>query len=341
MKTSEFELIQQIKHNLNMAPVDLIRGIGDDCAVIKKDDDSVFLISTDCLVETVHFERKYFSFIELGKKTMSVNLSDIAAMGGVPLYAFVTLGVPSDVDEGEIHDLYTGMQQVAAEFSTGIVGGDTSRSPKTFFVSLTVVGVAKNGQYKLRSEAKVGDGIYVSGHIGSSAVGLKLLQKKKVQENHFIKAHKNPRPRLQLGQLLGEASSVHSMIDLSDGLLQDLAHILNASQVAAEIQYEALPLEDDFAEVCRSVGLVPEETALTGGEDYQLLFTMDDAAAEALSQSLVAKRFKITRIGTILAKDLVPKVAQPLPARIRILKNGKELKPTQLGYDHFLARIRS
>lgn len=341
MKTSEFELIHQIKKNLIMVPADLIRGIGDDCAVLKKDEDSVFLISTDCLVEKVHFELKQFSFIELGKKAMSVNLSDIAAMGGVPLYAFVTIGVSPDVNEGEVLDLYTGMQQVAAEFQAGIVGGDTTSSPKSFFVSLTVVGVAKNGQYKLRSDAKVGDGIYVSGNVGSSAVGLKLLQKKKVQENNFIKAHKNPRPRIQLGQLLGEASAVHAMIDLSDGLLQDLGHVLSASQVSAEINFENLPLEDDFFETCRSVGLSPEDTALTGGEDYQLLFTMDDAAAEELSSSLVAKRFKITRIGTVLPKEAVPKVALPLPARIRVLKNGKELKLGQLGYDHFLAHIRS
>lgn len=342
MKISEFELIDRIRQNLVMTPTDALRGVGDDCAIIKKDDDSVLLISTDCLIEKVHFDLKYFSFIELGKKAMTVNLSDIAAMGGEPRYAFVTLGIPSHVEADDITDFYTGMQQVASEFGAGIVGGDTSDSPKVFFINLTVVGVAKNGQYKLRSTAKVGDGIYLSGVAGSSAVGLKLLEKKRTQDNPYLRAHKNPRPRIQLGQILGASEAVHAMIDTSDGLVQDLSHILRASQVAAEINYEDVPRDEGFEEMCRSVGLNAEETLFSGGEDYQLLFTMDDTKADELQARLTDKRHKIQRIGHIVEKASVSKVDLPIPARIRILRDGKEINLNRTGYDHFLgALVRS
>lgn len=334
MNISEFELISQIKHNLVTAPVDIIRGIGEDCAVIKKDEEQVWLVTTDCLIEKVHFELKSFSFLEIGKKAMSVNMSDIAAMGGKPRYAFVTLGVPDHVSSGDIQDLYTGLQQVASEFSTAITGGDTSYSHKTFFISLTVIGVADHDKYKLRSKAEPGDGIYVSGTLGTSALGLRLIQKKK-KDTNYIQAHKNPRPRLLLGKILASYPEVHAMIDVSDGLVQDLSHILKASKVSAEIDYQKIPCEDDFYDVCKSVKMKPDELLLGGGEDYQLLFTMDESVEDKVITELEQKRMKVTKIGKIFEKTQISKVSERL-GRLRVLNEGQEMQIKKLGFDHFV-----
>lgn len=330
MKTTEFELIREIKNNLMTTPVDMIQGIGEDCAVVKKDEKHVFLISTDCLIERVHFDLDDFSFLEVGKKAMSVNLSDIAAMAGKPLYAFVTIGIPSHFQKNDIRDFYTGLEQVSQEFSTAIIGGDTSRSPNLFFISLTVIGVAKNGAYKLRSSAKSGDGIYISGPLGSSAVGLTILKKKKKLPGgtDYIQAHKNPRPRIPLATILSNFSEVHAMIDVSDGLLQDLDHILQASEVRARLDYNEIPKEKDFDEICERFRLSPEETLLSGGEDYELLFTMDESALDSLQKELNHKKLFIKKIGTILPLD------QKKPG-VEVVRDGETLSLQNLGYDHF------
>jgi thiamine-monophosphate kinase len=334
MNISEFELISRIKSHLTAAPVGMIRGIGEDCAVLKKDESNAWLVSTDCLVESVHFDFKYFSFVELGKKAMSVNLSDIAAMGGEPRYALVTLGIPKHVSEIDIGEFYTGLDQVAGEFGAAIVGGDTSFSPKLFFVNVVVIGVVKNEAYKLRSAAKPGDGIYVSGNLGSSAVGLGLLRKRKAQENVYVQAHKNPRPKVALGRLLGECPDVHAMIDLSDGLIQDLSHVMEASGTAAEIDFESVPREEDFETVCRTLRLDPDELLLAGGEDYQLLFTMPDVAFPALEKILAEKRLKVTRIGRV--HDAIA-TGPDARSRVKIWKSGRELVLKKTGFDHFTA----
>lgn len=333
MNISEFELIEQIKNSLVTTPVDMIRGIGEDCAVVKKDDEHVSLITTDCLVENVHFDLSCFSFIDVGKKALSVNLSDIAAMAGLPRYAFVSLGIPKTMSEEQIRDFYFGLEQIAQEFSTAIIGGDISRTPDLFFVNITVMGVAKNHQYKLRSTAKPGDGIYVSGNVGSAALGLRFLQKKKKVENQYIQALKNPKPRLYLSNILSEFQSVHSMIDLSDGLLQDLGHILKSSNVCAKIDFDKLPLEKDFVHTCKKLKMDPKQTALTGGEDYQLLFTMDESDLEELNSRLNKNKIQITKIGEVLDSKNTNSTIQE---RLHVFENDSEMKLENVwGWDHF------
>lgn len=337
MKVSEFELIRSIRDDLMSTHSGMIHGIGDDCAVVKKDDKSVFLISTDSLIEDVHFNMRYFSFIDLGKKALSVNLSDIAAMGGSPLYAFVSLGIPPKITEGNIADLYHGLDQIAREYSVAIAGGDISQSPNYLFINITVVGEAKKNRYKLRSTAKPGDGIYVSGALGSAAVGLTYFKRWRLVENNYIQAIKNPRPRLFLGEILGSFSKVHAMIDLSDGLVQDLMHILHASKVGAKIESGRIPREDDFEQVCTSLRISPLETLLTGGEDYQLLFTVDDSNLEGLDKKITTKKnIRVTRIGEI--QELNPKKPSMnsfSPELFVLDEKGKEILVKKGGFDHF------
>lgn len=315
----------------------LLCGIGDDCAVIKKDDRNVLLVTTDSLVEHVHFDLRYFSFIDLGKKALSVNLSDIAAMGGTPLYAFVSLAVPPKVNETNIADFYHGMNQVASEFSVAVAGGDISQSPNYFFINVAVVGEAKKNHVKYRSGAKAGDGIYVSGVLGSAAVGLTFFNKWRRVQNPYIQAIKNPRPRLYLSRILAGLSQVHALIDISDGLVQDLSHILEASRVAARIEYDKVPRAPDFDVTCRSLRINPVDTLLAGGEDYQLLFTMEDSGWETLKKRIEPRKdIRITRIGEILPlKDQKEPGSFVHPHLMILDAKGREITVPAGGWDHF------
>jgi thiamine-monophosphate kinase len=190
-----------------------------------------------------------------------------------------------------------------------------------------VIGDAKKDEYKLRSQAKVGDGIYVSGVVGAAAVGFAYLQKKKMVGNHFIQAFKNPRPRLQLAKILSEISEVHAVIDLSDGLLQDLGHVAKLSEVGAKINLRDVPKAPDFEKACQELKLNPVETLLSGGEDYQLLFTMSARGASILDQKLShLKNLRITRIGDSVGKDHSVKVFDDAHQEIKLKKPG---------FDHF------
>lgn len=302
MNISEFELIRKIKDEISMSRSDVICGIGDDCAVVKKDDTHAFLLSTDCLVESVHFDFKYFSFIDLGKKALNVGLSDIAAMGGEPLYAFVTLGIPAKTSEQDVLSFYTGLDHAARAHGVIIAGGDVSRSRDSFFVSLTVVGQIPYDQVKPRSTAKPGDHVYVSGTLGTSALGLVLLRKGRRGENIYIQAHKNPIPRIKLGRVLAGIPEVHAMIDVSDGLVQDLGHVALASGVAAKIEFRNVPRQKDFEVLCREFKADPVKILLAGGEDYELLFTMSEAGSSRLAEALEQMRgIGVTRIGEIVS----------------------------------------
>lgn len=325
---SEFSLIQSIKDTITTTNSHVICGIGDDCAVIEKDDKTVSLITTDVLVEGIHFDLKYFSFIDLGKKALSVNLSDIAAMAGSPVAAFVTLGIPKHVTESNIADLYKGFVHVASEFGVTIVGGDISSSPGPFFVNLTVLGESAKNSYKLRSRALAGDGIYVSGNLGSAAVGFALCEKHYNVENGFVQAFKNPKPCLYLAKILADFPQVHAAIDLSDGLVQDLSHVMRASGVAANLDLREIPTEPDFVETCQKLKLDPIETLLSGGEDYQLCFTMDDAALGDLQKCLEERKIKVTRIGEVVT-------ARSSELVTVFDSDGKKIPIKKKGFDHF------
>lgn len=333
---SEFTLIQSIKDAITTMHGHVLCGIGDDCAVLEKDAKTVSLITTDVLVEGIHFDLNYFSFIDLGKKALSVNLSDIAAMAGSPVAAFVTLGIPKPVTESNIIDLYTGFSHVAGEFGVAIAGGDLSVSLGPFFVSLTVLGEAAKNAYKLRSAAIVGDGIYVSGNLGSAAVGLALCEKRRKVENSFVQAFKNPRPRLYLAKILADFPQVHAAIDLSDGLVQDLSHVMRASGVAAKLDLSAIPTEPDFVAMCQKLKLDPVATLLSGGEDYQLCFTMDDAVFADLKKRLEERKIKVTRIGDVVGSRRDVASSGDAMAFVTVFDaNGQEVHLKKNGFDHF------
>ena len=268
---SEFGLIERIAA-MFPAPEGM-QGIGDDCAVIPRGDGKDTLVSTDLLTEGIHFLRDRIPPHELGWKAAAVNLSDIAAMGGKPTGTFLSLALPKDCDEGFIIRMMEGYTDASRSYGTPLLGGDTCASAGALTLNVTVLGECPHGKALLRSSARPGDGIFVTGTLGDSAAGLKAIQEG-LPATELIRRHYHPVPRIEEGLRLAACNGAGAAMDLSDGLASDLRHILKASGCGACIDVKALPLSPELLTFCRQYGADALELALCGGEDYELLFTL-------------------------------------------------------------------
>ena len=284
-------------------------GIGDDTAVLTVPPGHKLLATTDLLVEDVHFRRASAGPADIGWKAMSVNLSDIAAMGGTPRWALVALAVPADTDVDAVDAFYAGMAEAAAPHGVTVVGGDTSASAGGWTVNVTLLGVHP-GEPRFRSQARVGDTVLVTGSLGASAAGLHALEigldrareagVAGVKLGEITRAHLRPRARVAEGRWLGQAPGVHAMMDCSDGLATDLGHICRESGVGARVQLEHVPVAAAAREAARALGVNARDWAVSGGEDYELLLTCDPAVAERLIAGLAeATGAPLTSIGRI------------------------------------------
>ena len=318
------KMAQNAKDKDAVAWQQLIIGIGDDAAAYFANNE-IQLATVDSLVQDVHFSLSYMSWQELGCKSIAVNLSDIAAMGGFPRYALVSLGLPPDTEVENVIELYRGMFDIAGKFGLAIVGGDTVSSP-VVFVSVTVIGSAgdrKRGMLR-RSAAKPGDKIAVTNSLGASAGGLKMLQKNLKFAPKYAKqlrqAHLLPNPRVSEGQLLVE-NGVKCGMDVSDGLIGDLAHICAESKVGARINVDLVPVSPAAAACFGELGL---EMALTGGEDYELLFT---AGTQIMNKVIKAMPCPVMVVGEITAENT---------GKVKMVDNsGKLYRIKKTGWDHF------
>jgi thiamine-monophosphate kinase len=299
-------------------------GVGDDCAVWQGERIS-YLSKVDSQIQGVHFTLDIISWRDMGWKALAVNLSDIAAMGGRPLYALVSLGLPLETEVEDVISLYTGMLELAEATGTAVIGGHVSASSNLFIdVHITGRSGASDGLVLSRSAAQPAELIGVTGWLGTAAAGLKMLKQKMNLEpsvtQYLQRAFAHPEPRLAEGSLLLE-NGVRCAIDISDGLAADLGHICRASRVAAEIQTEKLPIR---AEIKTTFGEQALDLALSGGEDYQLLFTAPASVMETMQQ---VSSYPITVIGEIKAGT---------PGQVFILeKSGKSSMLTSAGWDHF------
>jgi thiamine-monophosphate kinase len=270
----------------------LVLGIGDDAAVWQNVSEFT-LATTDCLVQDIHFKLGQTDWRALGWKALAVNLSDIAAMGGTPEYALVTLGLPSETEVETVTNLYQGMIEIGDRFGVTIAGGDTTAS-KTMFISLTVTGNAGKGLLT-RSAAKPGDLVAVTGYLGAASAGLRLITNEAAcasDDSPLREAFLRPQPRLEEGRALLAAGG-HSAIDVSDGLVADLGHICHASHVGARIKVECIPLHPAAQKAFPTQAL---DMALGGGEDYELLFT---ASAAIIDEVRAKTNLMISIIGEI------------------------------------------
>jgi len=322
----EFGLINRIRKWTSTSDPALLKGIGDDVAVIETGA-KVWLVTTDLLIEDIHFELTWTDPFHLGRKALFVNLSDIAAMGGIPKYFLISLGVPKDLPLPFISLFYRGLKDGAKRFGVDLIGGDTSLSKK-IIINICLLGEGKKGSLLFRSGARIGDDLFVSGTLGDAALGLKILQKNGLRGRlkGLIKKHLSPSPRIQLGQALARNHWATAMIDVSDGLLIDTNHLLEESGVGARIWEDRIPLSKLYQKWIHSFSKSPYQFALSGGEDYELLFTAPPEMRKRISHLALSLKIPITQIGKIFPKR---------EGLHLVGKDGKEYSPSRLGFEHF------
>ncbi len=275
----EFSLIDRVAaHGLARAE-GVVKGIGDDCAVLESGDDTVLLVTTDTLVEDTHFRIADTPPEGLGYKLLAVSLSDVAAMGGVPRDAVLAVSAPGSFDAGYLERVFDGIFACGRRFGVNIVGGDTTEIAGPLVFSLTLLGSAPADQVVYRSGARPGQLIYVSGILGDAGAGLRTAQGAfdipPEDRQHLLRRFHRPKPRVDLGRRLAKSRLVGAMIDLSDGLASDLAHIARASAVDIVIDLEAIPISTATRRFCEITGESPIDLALGAGEDYELALAGD------------------------------------------------------------------
>jgi len=321
----EFGLINRIRNWMASSPSGLIQGIGDDVAVVEMGS-TTLLATTDILIEDIHFERSWIDPYRLGKKALAVNISDIAAMGGVPRYYLISIGLPRNLPVSFLSAFYRGLKTVGKEFGVNLIGGDTSLSKK-IVINVCLLGEGKRGAILFRSGARAGDDLFVSGTLGDAALGLRILQKKgrAGAPKGLMEKHLSPTPRIALGQAIARRQLGTAMIDISDGLLIDTTHLPEASKVGARIWEDRLPLSRLYRKWVNPYSKDPYQIALCGGEDYELLFTAPPEMREGISTLARSLRVQINRIGEI----------RTAREGFCIVRDGKEYPPVCLGFDHF------
>ena len=317
----EFDLIKRYFSRKSLQN-EVILSVGDDCAITSISAGYQLAITTDTLVEGTHFLPS-ISPAALAYKSVAVNLSDLAAMGATPTWVSLALTLP-EIKEAWLAEFSQSLFAILDRYSMSLIGGDTTKGPLS--ITLTAQGFLPENQGLFRHQAKVGDWIFVSGFLGDSAAGLDLLlQNRKIEnesDRYFIQRHLHPTPRVELGLALRSFSCC--ALDISDGLLADLEHILERSQVGAEIYLENLPISRHLCTQYEQTQA--EKFALTGGEDYELCFTVSEEKREEMEQVLRSQGIKVTCIGQIL----------PATSGLNLLKNGKKMAlPTHIGFDHF------
>jgi thiamine-monophosphate kinase len=299
----------------------VLRGIGDDGAVVALPGASYVFVQ-DALVEHVHFDLALQKPFDLGKKAVYVNASDVLAMGAEPLYFLVSLGIPRSVSSLTVEALYRGMNRAAKEFGAVLLGGDTAASGSDLFIDVSMVGRLRTSGYLGRNKARKGDLIGVTVELGESAYGLNLLQARPdTPPNRFTRRYTSPRPPLETWRALLEQGIPRAMMDISDGLLIDLERMMDSSGRAAVIHMENLPIPAVLVRQGK------ESLALSGGEDYQLLFTFDRAQQSAV-EALKKEGFALSVIGEVQAGR-----------GVRLFERGNERKVAMKGYEHFRERL--
>jgi thiamine-monophosphate kinase len=284
----EFGLIDLLTKDISLVNKSTIYGVGDDAAVIDNKD-KLTLVSTDLLVEGVHFDLAYTPLKHLGYKAAAANISDIAAMNGIARQLLVGLSVSNRFPVEALEELYTGLRQACKVYNVDLAGGDTTSSPKGLFISITVIGEAKADEVVYRNTARENDLICVSGDLGAAYMGLLLLEREKAAfqgdpnmqpdlegYDYILERQLKPEPRTDIIRLLKEAQvKPTAMIDISDGLGSEILHICKGSKLGCRIYEDKVPLDPTTVNMATSFNINPITAALNGGEDYELLFTID------------------------------------------------------------------
>jgi len=332
-EVGEFDLVELASQFNLIHPERVVVGVGDDCAVVRGEGRELLLLTTDVMIDTVHFRRELIDPESLGEKLLRINISDIAAMGGEPREALLCSMLTADLDVSWVERLYRGLNQAAETFGVNIVGGDTSQSPHRLALVLTLTGRVDEGDLICRSGGRPGDLLFVSGTLGGSDAGLAVLTGETVElspgeRDRLTARHLRPEPRLDLGQALAASGVVTAMTDLSDGLAVDLPNICRASGLAAELVTGELPIAPELGRFCRQRDISPQQFALKAGGDYELLFAVEPDRIDQIEKLSECENLpRLTQIGRLTDGEVGEVIVVRPDGQREVLKTG--------GWEHF------
>ena len=327
----EFGLIARIDDLLKREGVQspgVSLGIGDDTASFKAKPGYEVLVTCDCVVEGRHFLSRHISAVDLGRRSMMLNISDIGAMGGHPLYALISLGLKNETLVKDIEDLYRGFLLELNPFGASIIGGNLTKSGDGIFIDITLIGEVEEGRAVRRSGARPGDVILVTGYPGQSAAGLQLLLQSLASEDHpLVRAYNKPSHRAREGRAVALTGCATAMIDTSDGFLGDLGHICEESGVGALLNQEKFPISDELRQAAKILKKEPSDFFLGDSDDYQLIITCGANDVERIRSSIaLTYEGPVTQVGEVTAPETGLRL---------LLTDGSEQRLSAKGWDHF------
>ncbi len=324
----EISALERIRARFEKVSKGVFLGIGDDTAAVKIRPGRLLLATTDSQVEDVHFIKRLISAADLARRSVAVSASDIGAMGGIAKFFLASMGFSSQEDDAFLGELIDGFEAGAKEFGLELIGGNLSSSDK-IFIDITVLGEVEPQLIVKRNGAKPGDDLYVSGSVGDSALGQRLLVSSKIADSdeYLITRHKRPQPRLDLGRELARKRLASSMIDISDGLLLDLERISTNHGLGATIYVDRIPLSSDYKTRISDFSKDLYSIAISGGEDYELLFSSPKENEKAIQKLSRRQKIKITKIGQITQQ----------PSIQLLNEDGKEISYDERGFVHFIS----
>ncbi len=331
-EVGEHALLARLLTRLPRPSGSVLVGPGDDAAVLAVGRNERLVVTTDAVVEGVHFSRAFSTPADIGHRALAVNLSDLAAMAATPRWALLSLVLPGSLLVTEVEELVDGMSALASRYGVSVVGGNITRTEGPLVVDVTAGGEAGPRRWLTRSGARPGHDAYVSGSIGGAAAGLEMLRAGTREQGSGIREgcvarHLRPEPRVRLGVAAGRARAARAAMDLSDGLADALRQVAAASHVGVRIDAEALPIDESAREWWTARGMDPVLAAITGGDDYELLFAVPHSGGALRSLRRHVAEPALTRIG-VFTKD---------PREIVIARSGKE-EALPEGFEHFAHR---
>lgn len=327
----EFDLIREIEKLINThadGHSDVVLGAGDDCSIFIPPSDMDIVVTCDCAIEDKHYLKEHFTPFDIGRRAMVMNVSDIASMGGMPLYGLISLELTPGIEPDFVTEIYRGFLSVLEPINAKIIGGNISSS-NHISIHICLIGGIKKGRAITRANAEVGDTILVTGFPGQSSLGLELMVGGRREDKYIplINAYIRPEHRLKEAQAMADSGLVNSMIDISDGLSGDLAHICEKSNVGAEISMDKLPLNDSIISICKEKGGNPHEVVLGPSDDYELIFTCRPGSADKLKETISSvSDVRVSEIG---------KIVESQEGMRLVLPDGTKKPLNAHGWDHF------
>ena len=326
----EHALIERLSSATPPAPPSVPVGIGDDAAVVEPERGTLIVITTDALVDGVHFDRTFTTAEDIGHKALAVNLSDLAAMGATPQHALLSLALPETLLVSDFDALVRSVLALAGRHRTTLIGGNITRSNGPLFVDVTAAGSVKRRRVLTRDSARAGDELYVSGQLGGAAVGLTWLREATAEQRATDEQaacrqrYLRPEPRVRLGRLLSRNRATRACVDLSDGLADAIRQLAAASRVGAIVEADTLPIQTDARAWFEGQGIDPVAASLAAGEDYELVFTVPSSARRRLTAvSKLVKDLRLTRIGRMTKASAL------------VLERNGKAEPLPAGFEHF------